>query len=497
MRFDDRLITVLRHSPAHSRDRVVQWRQIVELLARGACQGNPAVRAEALQRLEQLAPDVPVEVRSAAVRAIAGAPVAPDLMMLVVADRPEVAAPLLHAIPADEDVWTRLRAAASAEVGDMMDALRPARAKPAEVAPPPQDLIARAPASPPPVASDPVVDRLSAAAPAYIDSRPAQRQGTGRLFRWECGPTGEIDWVEGAPRAALIGRSIADDLDRRFAARLPFEDEALVLADDGLLAGAWRWSGSPAFFPDTGRFAGYRGVARREGASVEAAPVGHALPPLDADQLRELVHELRTPLNAIIGFGEIIDGQYLGPAHRAYRERASEIVGHARRLLGAVEDLDLAAKLQAGRQDSAEGASVDEVFPALRSALLEQATGQGVALGITVRRHGQRCAVPPDLLMRLSRRFLDAVLGVAQPGERLDLTMDRAGQHLAIAVDRPRATLGVGEDQLLDPAFDPTEDAALGIGFALRLVRGLTGIAGGRLDVSTDRLTLLLPAADG
>jgi signal transduction histidine kinase len=29
------------------------------------------------------------------------------------------------------------------------------------------------------------------------------------------------------------------------------------------------------------------------------------------------MHELRTPLNAIIGFGEIIEGQYLGPAHRA------------------------------------------------------------------------------------------------------------------------------------------------------------------------------------
>ena len=47
----------------------------------------------------------------------------------------------------------------------------------------------------------------------------------------------------------------------------------------------------------------------------------------DPDSLRELVHEIKTPLNAIIGFAEIIDGQYLGPADRRYRERAGEIVG--------------------------------------------------------------------------------------------------------------------------------------------------------------------------
>ena len=29
------------------------------------------------------------------------------------------------------------------------------------------------------------------------------------LFRWECGPSGEIAWVEGAPRGPLIGRSLA------------------------------------------------------------------------------------------------------------------------------------------------------------------------------------------------------------------------------------------------------------------------------------------------
>jgi hypothetical protein len=39
------------------------------------------------------------------------------------------------------------------------------------------------------------------------------------------------------------------------------------------------------------------------------------------------------------------------------------------------------------------------------------------------------------------------------------------------------------------------EGLALGIGFALRLVRGLARIAGGELDTSPAGITLLLPRA--
>jgi signal transduction histidine kinase len=63
----------------------------------------------------------------------------------------------------------------------------------------------------------------------------------------------------------------------------------------------------------------------------------------DPDSLRELVHEIKTPLNAIMGFAEIIEGQYLGPADRGYRERAAEIWRQARLLLTAIDDLDFAA----------------------------------------------------------------------------------------------------------------------------------------------------------
>ena len=111
--------------------------------------------------------------------------------------------------------------------------------------------------------------------------------------------------------------------------------------------------------------AGWRGAA----TAPRRPPRQKREPDLDA--LREMVHEIKTPLNAIIGFAEIIDGQYLGPAHRRYRERAASIVGQARQLLEAVEDLDFAAKLRAGRHRRREqtgdamGARLSDVLAAI------------------------------------------------------------------------------------------------------------------------------------
>ena len=122
------------------------------------------------------------------------------------------------------------------------------------------------------------------------------------------------------------------------------------------MAGEWQISGAPAFAPGDGRFIGYRGIARRgqpEPEPLAIRPAGRM--PSGHDALREMIHEIKTPLNAIIGFAEIIDGQYFGPAHSRYRERAAEIVINARALLEAAEDLDFVARLQSARVSASGG----------------------------------------------------------------------------------------------------------------------------------------------
>jgi hypothetical protein len=415
----------------------------------------------------------------------------------------------------DEAKVAALRAAASDDVKPFLDSLAPAP-PPAEPELPPK----AEPEPPKPAAkTEPVpsisevvarIERLRSSRERSVATTSlAAAAGSPALFRWECDPSGEIDWVEGAPRGVLVGRSIAaadadegvdDCVERAFGIRAPFRDCTLDLGEDGPLAGQWMISGVPAFSPNDGRFIGYRGVARREEPDehvLTGTPATLAGPTPDHDSLREMIHEIKTPLNAIIGFAEIIDGQYFGPAHSRYRERAAEIVANARSLLEAAEDLDFAARLQSARARPGEGTDFQSFFPGFADALLARAAKLGIRLEIDAAGDVGRCALDPELMERLLRRFTDAVLSASASGEQLAVRVERAEANLAISMTRPKATLLAGKDELLDPEFTigRADRAMLGLGFSLRLVNGLVGIAGGRLDISDDRFRLNVPLA--
>ena len=329
------------------------------------------------------------------------------------------------------------------------------------------------------------------------------------MFEWESDASGHIAWVEGAPRGALVGRPLGGDgaglLERDVTSRLaqhhPFVDVHLALGEP--LDGEWRATGVPAFDPATGRFLGYRGLARRTDGSAPATEQGSE-PDLDA--LREMVHEIKTPLNAIIGFAEIIDGQYLGPAHRLYRERAASIVDQARQLLAAVEDLDFAAKLRAerfgarGGGGDAFGARLSELFAPLTVEIEECLAARGGLLELDIDDERLRCGLSPEMARRLLRRLLLSLCKAVGSGEAFRIAVTRRGPMCLLAISRPRLLDGLDETQLVDPAFDPSggdETQSVGLGFALRLVRGLARVAGGSLAIDEHRLTLELPAFDG
>jgi signal transduction histidine kinase len=514
VRFDDRLKTVMTQPVADAHDRTVRWRQLVDLLSRPHEEIDPALLDAALTMVRSGLRAVARPIRSATARSIAGRASEPQLVAIFAGDKLEVAAPLLSSVQLDDAGWKLVLAEASPEVASFIRTIRgaeepaPAAEKPAEPAVEEDsshsisELVAR-------------IERLKSkregqAAPVETFEtapEPAASIPPGSmLFRWECDASGQIAWVDGAPRGALIGRSLPGEegadrrLVRAFADRLPFDGAPLTIPAPAL-EGEWRLSGIPAFSPVDGRFMGYRGIARR-GMEDDAEPIAPTATkgPLasDAESLRETIHEIKTPLNAIIGFAEIIDGQYLGPAHRSYRHRAAEIVSQARILLAAIEDLDFAARVQTGSAGQQEAVDLGKILPPIIEELAERALGRNVQLRVAPIADQHPCALDRDLAERLLRRLLGAVIDAAAPAETIKVDVHEERGRCLVSISRPASTVHFNERQMLDPSFltaGEEDGTRLGLGFALRLVRGLVRLAGGSLKFTADQIVLTIRAA--
>ncbi|WP_310468955.1 histidine kinase dimerization/phospho-acceptor domain-containing protein [Sphingomonas sp.] len=525
MHFDDRLTTVLDQPASDPHDRAVRWRQLVELLARSGHEPANDVVARALAAIHVEAPAIDPAVRAAAARAIAGLDLRAELVAAFATDTLEIAAPVLGAAAMSPASWRVVHAAASPANRRFLEGLHPELAGAAGTAPPRQQppqpwQDARPPAAPAqPAAPEPVGPLLDAGIPsisevvARIERLRQSRQQPDRrdiaadrplqpvpgamaaLFRWECAPSGEIAWVEGVPRGALVGRSLTRPGDeaaadpaigRAFAMRAPFHEASLSFLGEGAVAGEWSLTGMPAFEPADGRFAGYRGIAVRKPAAA-AGDGGLS----DHDSIRELVHELKTPLTAIIGFAEIIDGQYLGPAQRPYRARARDIVDQATLLLAAIDDLDLAAKLRSGQGQRGTTANLQQLVGDMLGELTRRAAERDVPLTVEPGSDAISCAIDPALGERLVRRFCAALIDAAEPGEQLRIEFSVEAGQCRIAMTRPHA-LTMLSGEAIAGAIDGG-DNELGAAFWLHLVRGLAHLAGGDLIVGGGRLTLTLP----
>jgi hypothetical protein len=517
VRFDDRLLTVLNQPAEDRHDAAVRWRQLVDLVARaGANSGSPVV-AEALDAIRLEGERVDEALRAAAARAVAALPLPLGLLEYFASGSLSVSAPVLAAATLDAYQWGVLHAAADEETRRFIRTLHPELRIAPQVEPAAaveerahgEDRVAPSPPEPsvPPSLHE-VVERIErrrrhrGGGGEPPSEAPAAPMGSPALFRWECGPTGEIAWVEGAPRGALIGRSIAkpqgsdgDRVDqevvRAFAMRAPFRDAQLTLTAGGPVSGDWKISGVPAFEASDGRFAGYRGVALRE-VPVPPAPAREPVPEVlsDPDSLRELVHEIKTPLNAIIGFAEIIEGQYLGPADRGYRERAAEIVRQARLLLTAIDDLDFAAKVHSSGEAGRERVDLGALIEREAGELRQIAGARGVNFDVQKPRGSLTAAVQPELADRLFFRLFGAVVERSERGEWLQLTVEAGNGGAQISISRPAALRGLSDAEIFGTARG---DEGVPGGFSLRLARGLARIAGGDLVSDRDTFALVFP----
>jgi hypothetical protein len=537
MRFDDMIATVLALAADRPDRQAARWRQLVDLLAqrRPETAAAGANEAAAYAWLRTARGAIDPEVRRQSARSLAGRAIDPGLLAFFAEDAPAVAAPLIGGARLETEAWLallpRLGPAARSLLRNRED-LAP-EVKTALAAFGPSDFriegavadIAAAPQTGGESQIRELVDRIE----AYRQRREARVQtplpaeGSAQGFRWETGTDGVLLWVEGAPRGPLVGQSIAwiagsglHGVDGQaaggFEKRSPFRDARFTVAGEGPASGDWRISGIPFFDSASGAFQGYRGTARRPRpdeiarTAVEDAPPGVFGTQFPADSLRQLIHELRTPLNAIIGFSEMIEGQYMGPAAMPYRSRAATIMEQARSLLTAVDDLDTAARIESRRLELEDGAAdAVALLVRLHDSYERVAAQRGAAITMRIAEGLPRARVEPGAAERMFGRLLAGTIGLAGEGETIALSLtlaDEAGRPvLRLAIGRPQAIAGLGERDLLDPGYSPDGDwpgaPALGLGFALRLVRNLADAVGGTLDIARDGFILSIPAEAG
>jgi signal transduction histidine kinase len=554
LRFDDSLDTVLGADMATSFGAQSAWRQLTDLIGRR----RAAPDARAIEQLRTIRARVPARIRAASARSLAFANPPAALVRLFAEDEPSVAAPVIAVARLTGEEWRamlpdlpptsrsllRHRRDLPAETVRALDSFgrsdfalpRPDR----EPEPEPAALVVEEVASVAsivpdrPIVSDtlqraesppsaPANDASPAPMPrgpfqiadlvARIDAYQRDHGELGRPpraiasdgpidhFCFETDATGTIRWVDGAPREPLIGvllgtgsAQVDGVVSGAFRRRASFADARLVIAGASAAAGQWQLSATPAFDPGSGRFTGYRGVARRPRVDQRAEPMPKSGPSPEA--LRALVHELRTPTNAISGFAEMIEAQVLGPAPDAYRDRAAAIRHDTHDLIAAIDDVDTAARIEQDALVLRPG--VVEVAPLLERAARDLEPLMQLRQSVVdIDSGAQGLAIAGDevAVARLISRLMALAVGASGIGERIAIRAWSKDGQARIAVERPRAFAAWPGEALLSLEGEDQEGTLLGTAFGLRLARNLAGELGGSLKIGEQRLTLRLPAA--
>lgn len=502
------------------------WMQIVDLLAQNQTKIAPDRRNIAFEKLSQIRDQVSVKARIQSSISVAGFDPGEDIVSFFGKDIPAVAAPVLLGAQLSRDSWQRIIAqlpppsrALLRERRDLPDGVARMLASfgPSDFALPDvgseqgqgvddgnqiRDLVAR-------------IEAFRREREIEADLRPAIASSLQQpaTFRFQTGIDGIILWVDGAHPGPIIGIDISalaeagehgvdGNAAGAFRKRSPFQNARMIVPGAGVSAGAWLITGLPSFNDASGRFLGYRVVARRpasgEQALLSQSPVFGS--GMSADSVRQLVHELRTPLNAICGFAEMIGGQLLGPVAIGYRDRATKIIEDSKRLLGLFDDLETVAKLEGNRLEprDPDRADIASIVTRIATGIGHELKVRNVLLDIYGAGGNHLASISGLTAERMIGRLITMLAGLAGSGESLAINLAGSGDTIALKIDLPQCLKGKSEADILDPAFRPEaqwQDApVLGLGFALRLIDSMARSVKSKFTIGADQFELIMPS---
>ena len=254
----------------------------------------------------------------------------------------------------------------------------------------------------------------------------------------------------------------------------------------------------------------FRDITERklvEAAQERARELAEAANRAKTEFLANMSHELRTPLNAIIGFSEVIKSQAFGPVGAPqYLEYLGDIHTSGKHLLAIINDILDMSKIEAGELKPIEAKfQLAGVVNSCLRLIADRAAKGTVTVESDVRDDLPLVYADERMIKQMLLNLLsNAVKFTPENGQvTIEAGLGSTGE-LAIAV---RDT-GIGiapehMDLVLQPfgqADTKLERKYEGTGLGLPLVKAMTELHGGRLDIASTpgqgtTVTITLPAA--
>ncbi len=207
--------------------------------------------------------------------------------------------------------------------------------------------------------------------------------------------------------------------------------------------------------------------------------------------LANMSHELRTPLNAVIGFGEIMEGEILGPMPPRYREYAADIRASGMHLLGIIKDILDLSKIEAGKMTIEEepvdlAAAVEDTL----RLVTERAAEGGVALAAELPEDLPRLWADRIRVRQMLVNLVTNAIKFTERGGTVTVGAKSSSDGLAIRVADTGIGMTADEIATARSAFGQADTSlsrrAEGTGLGLPLVQCLVELHGGSLDIESE-----------
>jgi PAS domain S-box-containing protein len=216
--------------------------------------------------------------------------------------------------------------------------------------------------------------------------------------------------------------------------------------------------------------------------------------------LSRMSHELRTPLNAILGFARLLE---LESGSEGDREAAAQILRAGRHLLGLIDEVLDAARIEAGRlRVEVRWLPIGGLLAETLRMVAPLAAARSVSLACAPMEAGCEVRADPQRLRQVLLNLLSNGVKFNRPDGRVELRCETGGERLRIEVADTGP--GIPRDQLARlfrpfERLDADSRGVEGTGLGLALSRGLVEAMGGTLTAASrpgegSTFTIDLPA---